>query len=58
MCVCVWGGGGGGLMINLFYKGGSCNYLLRGSASNIPMETGTSTVAHVIFQGGRGWSGV
>ena len=33
--VCVWGG----------------DYLLRGSASNIPMETGTSSVAHVIFQG-------
>ena len=29
---------------------------MRGSANNIPMETGTSTVTHVIFLVG-GWSG-
>ena len=45
---------GGGLIINLFYRGGSSNYLLMGSASNIPTETGASTVTHVIFQGGKG----
>ena len=46
--VCVWEGGG--LIINLLYRGGSSNYLLRGSSNTIPMETGTSTVTHLIFQ--------
>ena len=41
VCVCGGGGGGGGCLINLFYKRGSSNYLLSGSANNIPMETGT-----------------
>ena len=45
--------------INLFYRGGSSNYLLRGSVNNTIMATGTSTVIHVNFHGRRGWwSGV
>ena len=36
--LCMWG------CLNLIYRGGSFNYLLRGSANNIPMEIGTSTV--------------
>ena len=55
---CVCGGG----IINLFYSGGSSYYLLGGgggSANNIPMETYTSNVTNVIFQGEReGWSWV
>ena len=35
---------GGGLIIILFYLGGFSNYLLRGSANYIPMETRTFTV--------------
>ena len=48
-------GGGGGLVINLLYRGGSSNYLLRGSVNNIIMATGTPTVILVNFQGKRGW---
>ena len=49
------GGGGrgvyvcGGLIINLFFRGGSSNsnYSLKGSVNNIHMATGTSTVIHM-----------
>ena len=49
VCVCVCVGGGGGSDNQLILQRAS-NYLLRGSANDIPMETGTSTVTHVIFQ--------
>ena len=45
---------GRGLMINLFYRGWSFNYLSRESTNNCPIETVTSTLELVIFQGGEG----
>ena len=47
LCVCVGGGVSDHKLISQ----------MRGSANNIPMETGASTVTHVIFLVG-GWSGV
>ena len=40
------------MIINLFYRGGSSNYLSRESANNSPIETVTSIVELVIFQRG------